>query len=202
MKEALKYNWHLIIAFSIILIVTISLKMCVKPDVIVDDSTKEYIDSLLTENKILNALSDELEKKRVEDSINLTKEINYYKDLKRKERIVYVQTKVGGILRDQDTLTCFSDNQLDSVGIISIERDHCYEDRVSLISQLKIEKGITLNGGLSLTACQKYTSSLERRNEAAINQIRKEKTKAHRNRKGFFIAATVALVEGVVLFLK
>jgi len=202
MKETLRYNWHLILVVSIILTVVISVKMCVKPDIIVEDSPKEYIDSLLTENKILHVLSGELEKKRIEDSVNLTKEINYYKNLKRKERIVYVQTKVGGVLSDQDTLTCFNDNQLDSVGIISIERDHCYEDRVSLISQLKIEKGITLNGGLSLAACQKYTASLEKRNEAAVNQIRKEKTKVHRNRKGFFIAATIALVEGVVLFLK
>lgn len=202
MKEILKYNWHLIALIVVILLTAIIARNCKKDDILIEESPKEYIDSLLVENKILNALSEELKRKRIEDSVSLTKEITYYKNLKRKERIVYVGTKVGGTLQDQDTLTCFNDNQLDSVGVISIERDYCYKDRDNLIRLNSIKDTLIFNSDKALSKSLVYSNNLEVRYNSLRKDRDKQINKKVRNRKIAVIATLIAISEGVLLFLK
>jgi hypothetical protein len=202
MKEILKYNWHLIALIVVILLTAIIARNCKKDDILIEESPKEYIDSLLVENKILNALSEELKRKRIEDSVSLTKEITYYKNLKRKERIVYVGTKVGGTLQDQDTLTCFNDNQLDSVGVISIERDYCYKDRDNLIRLNSIKDTLIFNSDKALSKSLVYSNNLEVRYNSLRKDRDKQINKKIRNRKIAVIATLIAISEGVLLFLK
>lgn len=195
MIDSLKYNWPIVAVMLLLSGLIFSMKFCSRGTVVLD-SPKQYIDSLLIENKILEKAAQDIELKRIEDSVSLTKEINYYKALKRKERIVYVQTKIGGVLKDQDTLTCFTDKQVDSVGIISIERDYCYEDRAELIKLNSIKDIQLSNSSQALSKSLVYSSNLEVRYNSLRKDRDKQVDKKIRNRKIAIISSAIAILEG------
>lgn len=196
-----KYNWGWVFVSISIILLIFSIKKCGQKDIAIE-SPKQYVDSLLIENKALSRLAKEIERKRIEDSIKLTKEIDYYKRLKRKERIVYVAGKVGGSLINQDTLTCFNDKQLDSVGVISIERDYCYEDRDKVVKLNSIKDVQIANSNAALSKCLSYSESLEGRYESLRKDRDKQVKKKVFNRKVALVATVIAITEGVLLLLK
>ena len=197
----LKYNWGWIAIGILALVVIVSISKC-KKDVSIPESPTEYIDSLIIENNILKRAAKEIEAKRISDSIELVKEIEYYKSLKRKERIIYVGGKVGGTLVDKDTLTCFSDAQLDSVGVISIERDFCYEDRESLMKLNSIKDIHIGNTDKALAKSIDYSKALEVSSKLIRQDRDKQVEKKVRNRKIAIGLAVVSITEGVLLLLK
>lgn len=197
------YNWKLVvIGVAVLLLIVFGIKSCIKKDDVIIESPKPYIDSLLIENRALERAAKEIEAKRINDSIRLTKELDYYKALKRKERIVYVAAKVGGDLVDQDTLTCFNDRQLDSVSTISIERDFCYVDRDELKKLNSIKDAQIFNSDKTLAKSILYSTNLESLNKSLRKDRDKQVTKKRRNAKIAVVATIVAVAEGYLLFLR
>lgn len=197
------YNWKLVvIGVAVLLLIVFGIKSCIKKDDVIIESPKPYIDSLLIENRALERAAKEIEAKRINDSIRLTKELDYYKALKRKERIVYVAAKVGGDLVDQDTLTCFNDRQLDSVSTISIERDFCYVDRDELRKLNSIKDAQIFNSDKTLAKSILYSTNLESLNKSLRKDRDKQVTKKRRNAKIAVVATIVAVAEGYLLFLR
>ena len=197
------YNWKLVvIGVAVLLLIVLGIKSCIKKDDVIIESPKPYIDSLLIENRALERAAKEIEAKRINDSIRLTKELDYYKALKRKERIVYVAAKVGGDLVDQDTLTCFNDRQLDSVSTISIERDFCYVDRDELRKLNSIKDAQIFNSDKALAKLILYSTNLESLNKSLRKDRDKQVTNKRRNAKIAVVATIVAVAEGYLLFLR
>jgi len=197
------YNWKLVVVgVAVLLLIVFGIKSCIKKDDVIIESPKPYIDSLLIENRALERAAKEIEAKRINDSIRLTKELDYYKALKRKERIVYVAAKVGGDLVDQDTLTCFNDRQLDSVSTISIERDFCYVDRDELKKLNSIKDAQIFNSDKTLAKSILYSTNLESLNKSLRKDRDKQVTKKRRNAKIAVVATIVAVAEGYLLFLR
>ena len=209
MKEWFENNWQYIgiILFCFWLGRSSFLRQSTLDNEVVD--TQEFSDSVITENRILAI-------KEVEDSLRVEELkqdtailIAEYKDLRRRYNTVSYKLKVsmlegvvGGDVVVHDNLVCLNEDQIDSVNLLSMDKDECEE-------VLEIAKNVIRLKDEIIDSKQEQIINwriIHDTTRVEITQLRnvyqenkKDKKKIKRNRKFAIGAIIVALLEGWLL---
>lgn len=178
-------------------------------------STEQFSDSVLVENRILSI-------KEVEDSLKVeelkqdtAQLIAEYKTLKRKYnsvsykyKVIMLESVVGGDVIVKDNLVCLSESQMDSVNILSMDKEECEQVLEIAKSVIKLKDNIINSKQEQIINWRIIhdTTTVEitqLRNVYQINKKDKErdKKKIKRNRKFAIGAVIVAVLEGWLLGL-
>ncbi len=209
MKEWFENNWQYIgiILFCFWLGRSSFLRQSTLDNEVVD--TQEFSDSVITENRILAI-------KEVEDSLRVEELkqdtailIAEYKDLRRRYNTVSYKLKVsmlegvvGGDVVVHDNLVCLNEDQIDSVNILSMDKDECEQVLEIATNVIRLTDEIIDSKQEQIINWRIIhdTTTVE------ITQLRnvyqenkKDKKKIKRNRKFAIGAIIVALLEGWLL---
>lgn len=173
--------------------------------------TQEFSDSLLVENRIkaIGEVEDSLEIEELKQDTAIIQAEN--RDLKRKYanldyryKISMLESVVGGDVIVHDNLVCLSESQMDSVNILSMDKEECEE-------VLEIAKNVIILKDKIIDSKQEQIINwriIHDTTTVEITQLRnvyqankKDKKKIKRNRKFAIGAVIVAVLEGWLLGL-
>lgn len=208
-KERLRNNWQYIgiVLFCFWLGRSSFLRQSTLDNEVVD--TQEFSDSVIVENHILNIndIADSLEIEELKQDTAIL--IAEYKDLRRKYNSVSYKLKismlegvVGGDVVVHDNLVCLNESQIDSVNILSMDKEECEE-------VLEIAKNVIRLKDEIIDSKQEQIINwriIHDTTTVEITQLREiykdnknDKKKIKRNRKFAIGAIIVALLEGWLL---
>ena len=174
-------------------------------------STEQFSDSVLVENRILNKndIADSLEIEELKQDTAIL--IAEYKDLRRrynsvsyKLKVSMLESVVGGDVVVHDNLVCLNESQIDSVNILSMDKDECLE-------VLEIAKNVINLKDEIINSKQEQIINWKIIHDTTVVEItqlrniyqanKKDKKKIKRNRRFAIGAVLVAVLEGWLLSL-
>lgn len=209
--EVLKNNWQyiVIVLFCFWLGRSSFLRQSTLDNEVVD--TQEFSDSVIVENRILNVgeVRDSLEIEELKQDTAVL--IAEYKDLKRKYlsvsyklKVSMLESVVGGDVVVHDNLVCLNESQIDSVNLLSMDKDECLE-------VLEIAKNVINLKDEIINSKQQQIINWRIIHDTTVVEItqlrnvyqanKKDKKKIKRNRRFAIGAVMVAVLEGWFLSL-
>jgi hypothetical protein len=170
-------------------------------------SSKEYVDSLVREvewmQRTIDSNNEEvaaIKSKNKEDSISYSKEIDKYKSMSRVQKVYVVEENIGKVV-DTLGLTCLDSIQVDSVNLTFKKAERYKEITISQGKEIVLQR---INIDIMKGQLNTYETIIDT-SFVEIEQLKVEtskyKKKTKRNRKIALIATSVAIVEGIIIYV-